>query len=227
MKNLFVVAHPDDEVLGGGATIHTLVSAGDEVGVCILCGLAEARMYRPADDELRDDIQKSRRSLGVSAVWAGNFHDSNLNIHPHLDIVRFIENIIMEFCPETIITHHPADLNADHQTTSKCCQEASRLSQRKTADIPLLKQLLFMEVPSSTDWQLDRTIGTFAPNLFVEVGEEGVKAKIDALMQYRGVMREFPHPRSEPVIKGLAAQRGAQSATMYAEAFEVAFRVGL
>ncbi len=32
MKILFVVAHPDDEVLGAGATIHKLVTEGNKGG---------------------------------------------------------------------------------------------------------------------------------------------------------------------------------------------------
>lgn len=30
MNILFVVAHPDDEVLGAGATIHTLIKNGND-----------------------------------------------------------------------------------------------------------------------------------------------------------------------------------------------------
>jgi len=227
MKYLFVVAHPDDEVLGGGATIHTLVEKGEEVAVCILCGKAESRSFRSSTKELFEDMQKSQQTLGVTAVKAGNFHDSNLNIYPHSDVVYFIEEAIIEFMPETIITHHPSDLNSDHQITSKYCQEAARLSQRKTENIPMLKQLLYMEVLSSTDWMLDRTISSFSPNLFIEVGEESINKKISALAKYRKVMRSFPHPRSKQIIKGLAAYRGGQSATKYAEAYEIAFRVGL
>lgn len=36
----------------------------------------------------------------------------------------------MKYLSEITITHHPSDLNSDHQTTSKCCQEATRQSQR-------------------------------------------------------------------------------------------------
>lgn len=227
MKYLFVVAHPDDEVLGGGATIHNLVMAGETVDVCILCGYAEARMYRPETDKLKEDIVKSQTTLGVRNARAGSFRDSSLNIYPHQDIVRFIENCILEFGSDVIITHHPVDLNADHQTVSQCCQEAARLSQRKTTDAPALKQLLYMEVLSSTDWEFNRGVRAFRPNLFVEVGEEAIQKKIEALMQYRGVMREFPHPRCEQIINGLAAYRGGQSGVRYAEAFEVVFKLGL
>lgn len=45
-------------------------------------------------------------------------------------------------------------------------------------------------------------------NCFVEVGKDGVAAKIQALSMYRGVMRPYPHPRSAEYIQGLAAMRG-------------------
>ena len=227
MKYLFVVAHPDDEVLGGGATIHKRVIAGDTVDVCIICGYAEARSNRPETDKLKEDIGLSQAALGVNNVRAGSFRDSSLNVYPHQDIVQFIERSILELGSEVIITHHPADLHSDHQKVSQCCQEAARLFQRQTTTAPALKQLLFMDVLSSTDWQLNRSVQPFFPNLFVEVGEEGIAKKIEALSQYKGVMREPPHPRSEQGIKSLSIHRGCQAGMMYAEAFEIAFMASL
>lgn len=40
----------------------------------------------------------------------------------------------------------------------------------------------------------------------------------------RGVMRPYPHPRSEAYITGLAAYRGSQFQLNYAEAFEIVLR---
>ena len=62
------------------------------------------------------------------------------------------------------------------------------------------------------------------PNCYVEVGKEGVEAKIKALSMYRGVMRPYPHPRSAKYITGLATMRGGQWGCNYAEAFEVVLR---
>ena len=59
--------------------------------------------------------------------------------------------------------------------------------------------------------------------MFVEVGKDGVEVKIQALAAYTGVMRPYPHPRSEEAIEGLAAYRGAQAGCSYAEAFESVF----
>jgi len=64
----------------------------------------------------------------------------------------------------------------------------------------------------------------FRPNTYVEVGQEGVDMKIKALAQYRGVMRPYPHPRSEESLKSLATLRGSESGCLYAEAFECALR---
>ena len=81
-----------------------------------------------------------------------------------------------------------------------------------------------MEVPSCTEWAINSAMKLFTPNCFVEVGAEGVQAKVKALLLYRGVMRPYPHPRSEEFISGLAAYRGSQFQLGFAEAFEVVLR---
>lgn len=81
-----------------------------------------------------------------------------------------------------------------------------------------------MEVPSCTEWKNNSAMVSFNPNCYVEVGKEGVDAKVKALSMYRGVMRPYPHPRSAEFIEGLAAYRGGQWGLMYAEAFEVVMR---
>ena len=81
-----------------------------------------------------------------------------------------------------------------------------------------------MIFPSCTEWKINNAMVSFNPNSFVEVGKEGVDAKIQALSMYRGVMRPYPHPRSAEYITGLAAMRGGQWGMVYAEAFEVVLR---
>lgn len=223
MSYLVVVAHPDDEILGAGATIYKLTQANKEVNVCILCGDVEVRQHRPETEELNSDINSATDIVGVKRVIKGNFPNIALNTVKHLDIVKFIEKAIIETGADVIFTHHSNDLNNDHYHTSIACQAATRLYQRRN-DVKPIKELLFMEVPSATEWSLDTNGRKFTPNVFIEVGEERVNKKIEALSAYRGVMREYPHPRSEEGIKGLAAYRGSQSGTNYAEAFESAFR---
>ena len=220
MNYLIVVAHPDDEVLGAGATIHKLIEQGNEVAVCIMANHAAARAN--ISDTLADDQKKAMSILGIKTVYSADFPNIKMNTVPHLDLVQFIEKCIEDFGAEAIITHHPSDTNIDHQETSKAAQAACRLFQRKPG-VPALKLFLYMDVLSSTEWSLDSAAEKFNANYFVEIGKEGLKTKLKALNAYKGVMRDYPHPRSNEAITGLAAYRGSQAGCDYAESFESVF----
>ncbi len=220
MNYLFVVAHPDDEVLGAGATIEKLVSQGHKVAVAIMSGHAAAR--KNLSDTLVEDEANAMKIMGVDKIYHADFPNIKMNTVPHLDLVKFIESCIDDWKAEAIFTHHPSDVNIDHQETSNAAIAACRLFQR-TDNVPKLHMFAYMEVLSSTEWSLNSADNRFTPNYFVEVGKEGIDTKIEALSAYTGVMRPFPHPRSKEAIEGLAAYRGAQSGCSYAEAFESVF----
>ncbi len=221
MRYLLVVAHPDDEVLGAGATIYKLVKEGNEVAVCIMANHAAARVN--ISDTLEEDEKRAFEILGVKKVYQADFPNIKMNTVPHLELVQFIEGVIEDFGAEAIITHHPSDTNNDHVMTSGATQAAARLFQRRDG-VPALKLFLFMEVLSSTEWSLDSSVNRFVPNFFVEIGKDGIDIKLKALAEYKGVMRSYPHPRSIEAIEGLAAYRGAQAGCNYAEVFECVFR---
>jgi len=223
MKYLIVVAHPDDEVLGVGATIHKMTKDKNAVAICMMCSQARARTNRPNDADLDSDMDACISLLGVKDLHIGSFPNIEMNTTPHIELVQFIEQSIEKSEPDIVITHHPSDTNNDHYQTSIACQAAVRLFQRRK-DIKPVSELWFMEIPSSTEWSVNSSMNRFQPNTFIEVGEEGVSAKLVALSQYRGIMRDYPHPRSNEAIKALAAFRGSQSGLMYAEAFECVFR---
>ena len=223
MNYLVVVAHPDDEILGAGATIHKLISNGHKVAVAIMVSQAAAR--KGLSSTLSDDEQEALSIVGVKQTYHANFPNIKMNTVPHLELVQFIESCIEDWKAEAIITHHPSDTNNDHVQTSYAAQAASRLFQRRE-NFPALKEVLYMEVPSSTEWSFDTSANRFTPNYFVEIGKEGVELKIKALSAYKGVMRPYPHPRSNEALEGLAAYRGVQAGCNYAEAFECAFMRG-
>lgn len=223
MKYLVVVAHPDDEVLGAGASIRKWTQNGDTVDVAILCSEAKARAFRPKDTELVSDTDESTKFLGVNKKYEASFPNIEMNTVPHIKLVQFIEQAIRESQPDIIITHHSADTNNDHLQTSMACQEAIRLFQRQPKEKPI-QEFWYMEVGSATDWNVNSAFNYFRPNIYVEVGKEGMDAKVKALGMYRDVMRPYPHPRSREAMEGLAAWRGSQVGCMYAEAFECAIR---
>ena len=223
MNYLAVVAHPDDEVLGAGATIHKLIKDGNKVAVAIMVSQAAAR--KDLSSTLFDDGVEALYIIGVEKKYEADFPNIKMNTVPHLELVQFIESCIEDWEAEAIITHHPSDTNNDHVMTSYAVQAASRLFQRKPG-VPALKELLYMEVPSSTEWSFDSSSNRFMPNFFVEIGKKGIETKIKALSAYKGVMRPYPHPRSNEALEGLAAYRGVQAGCNYAEAFECAFKRG-
>lgn len=223
MNYLIVVAHPDDEVLGAGATIKKLISEKNRVALCVMSGKAAARAN--ISDTLQLDMEKALEKMGVEKKYQADFPNIRMNTVAHLELVQFIESCIEDFAADAIITHHPSDTNNDHVVTSQAVQAACRLFQRRP-NIPCLKLLMYMEVLSSTEWALCSSANRFTPNVFVEVGKSGIEEKLDTLKLYKGVMRDYPHPRSSEAIMGLAAYRGAQGGCDYAEAFECVFRRG-
>jgi LmbE family N-acetylglucosaminyl deacetylase len=223
MNYLIVVAHPDDEVLGAGATIHKLIKDGNNVAVAIMVSQAAAR--KDLSNTLSEDQEEAMKIMGVTKVYGANFPNIKMNTVPHLELVQFVESCIEDFKAEAIITHHPSDTNNDHVMTSFAVQAASRLFQRREG-VPALTELLYMEVPSSTEWSFDTSSNRFTPNYFVEIGKDGVDIKIKALSAYKGVMRPYPHPRSNEALEGLAVYRGVQAGCNYAEAFECVFKKG-
>ena len=220
MKYLVVVAHPDDEVLGAAATIHKLIQEGNDVAVVTMANHAAARANISAT--LAEDQKAAFDIMGIKKSYTADFPNIKMNTVPHLDLVQFVESCIEDFGAEAIITHHPSDTNNDHVQTSYAAQAAVRIAQRKEG-IPNLKLVLFMEIMSSTEWSFDSSAKKFDPNYFVEIGTDGVDLKLKTLYSYKGIMRPYPHPRSDEAIRGLAAYRGGQAGCNYAEAFECVF----
>ena len=62
MKYLVVAAHPDDEVLGAGATMHMLSRNGHEVYVCMM---SSGSHTREEESEIRKGLEISCEIIGV------------------------------------------------------------------------------------------------------------------------------------------------------------------
>ena len=213
------MAHPDDEVLGAGATARAMADRGMTVTACFLSGEVNARQQRPSDDELLADTLEASRILGMNEPIFGPFPNIKMNTVPHLEMVQFVEKAILDSNARWIFTHHPGDVNDDHRQVSHAVQAAARLHQRG-APVGSLKGLFLMEIASSTDWTFRGIGNQFAPNAYFPVSADNLQAKLDALAAYRGVMRPYPHPRSEDVLRSHAISRGAESGLGLCEAFQ-------
>jgi LmbE family N-acetylglucosaminyl deacetylase len=81
-------------------------------------------------------------------------------------------------------------------------------------------ELLFFEVPSSTEWCPPASGPVFSPNWFVNITDY-LDVKLAALQAYQAELRPFPHPRSVEAVTALARWRGASVGLAAAEAFEL------
>lgn len=94
MNILVVAAHPDDEVLGFGATGSLLAEKGETIRTCFLSGSIDARDARPTDDSLRRHTEHAQRMLGFTEPIYGPFPNIRMNTVAHLELVQFIEGAL-------------------------------------------------------------------------------------------------------------------------------------
>ena len=209
-KVLVIVSHPDDEVLGCGATIAKHIKNGDKAQVVFLADGFSSR----DDSNSRDgSAEKSSKILGCEKPIFLNFPDNQLDAIPLLEIVKKLEKVIGDFQPNIIYTHHFGDLNIDHQITHKAVMTACRPQPNFC-----VKEIYSFETLSATHWQSPSMKNVFNPNYFVDVSDFMDK-KIKALQCYDNEMREAPHARSYESVENLSKFRGSLVGVKNAEAF--------
>ena len=205
MNILVLAAHPDDETIGMGGTIKKL-SKNNKI---ILCVVSEGATAQYKDKKMikvrRDSCKKTAKILGISQTIFLDYPDMRLNLS-HLDINKKLEEIIEKYRPEIVYTAPKNDLNLDHQMVFNSTLVACRPKSG-------VKQILCYEIQGNTKVP-------FAPNVFENIEKE-FPYKIKGFKMYKSEIEEFPNPRSIAAIENLAIQRGIESGTRKAEAFEL------
>ena len=205
MNILVIAPHPDDEVLGMGGTIKKL----SKKNKIILCVVSEGTTAQYKDKKMikvrRDSCKKTAKILGISQTLFLDYPDMRLNLS-HLDINKKLEEIIEKYKPEIVYTAPKNDLNLDHQVVFNSTLVACRPKSG-------VKQILCYET-------LGETKVPFVPNVFENIEKE-FSYKIKGFKMYKSEIEEFPNPRSITAIENLAIQRGVESGTKKAEAFEL------
>lgn len=223
MKSILVVAaHPDDEVLGCGGYIAKHVRLGDEVFVTFLSDGVTSRLGNLGLQEIesrRSAARLASKVLGVRDVMFGDFPDNKLDASPLLEVIKSIEAVVEQIRPQTVLTHFGGDLNIDHRIVNQAVLTACRPAPKQG-----VKEILFFEVPSSTEWQVPTEGEAFAPNWFEDISQT-LELKIKALLMYEHELREWPHPRSVKAVEHLAHWRGASCGVDAAEAFVLGRRI--
>jgi len=225
---LVVAAHPDDEVLGCGATVRLRVDRGWTAWLAILATGATGRLAADAEkatiqdalQQLNEDSERAARVIGFERIERLNFPDNRLDTVSRMDLSHAVRGVIEECRPSLVLTHHPGDYNWDHTLTFDAVMMAARANPPDFSP----SEIWSFEVLSSTErgWQTaDRA---FHPNLYVDVHETIEKKKL-ALAEYRSERRDYPHPRSVEGIEYQSRRRGNEVGLAYAEAFHMVRKV--
>jgi len=217
---LVVAAHPDDEVLGCGGTLARMAGEGRAVHILLMADGETSRVGDPGQMAVVGRLAARKAAalmackiLGCTSVEVLALPDNRLDGLELLDVVKLIEAFVQRYRPSAVLTHHAGDVNIDHRVV----HEAVITACRPQPDHPV-KELLFFEVPSSTEWRPPGSAESFNPNWFVDISMTLAK-KLAALEAYEAELRAYPHPRSLRAVDSLARWRGATVGVEAAEAF--------
>jgi len=212
---LVVAAHPDDEVLGCGGTLARSAASGETVQVMFLADGVGARGHGNSAAERRMAAARAAAEiLGTNSPRCLGLPDNRLDSVPLLEVVQAVEEIIEEFRPRIVYTHHSGDLNVDHRVAHQAVLTATRPLPGST-----VAAIYAFEVLSSTEWATS-SAPCFRPNRFVDVSDYS-EVKHRAMAAYHDEAREFPHARSREAIEAQLVSRGASVGVAAAEAFIV------
>jgi N-acetylglucosamine malate deacetylase 1 len=198
---LFLGAHPDDIEIGCGALIHHIVKQTE-----ILCVTLSDNQKNPDLKNVKDEHLRSMKVLGVpnDKVVFGPF---TTRVFPDArqEILEYFLDLRKTFQPDLIFVHSKQDVHQDHLTIA---DEALRAFRGITV-------LGFDVVRSSYG---------FFPHFLVEVSEEDVSKKIEALSQYE-TYRDKYYFNSE-LTRSIMVRHGAVAEIPFAEGFDILRIVG-
>lgn len=200
-KVLALGAHTDDYEIGAAATMHRLVQSGCDVRTMAFSIARESLRPEFPQDVLVHECRASARRIGLRDE-AVRILDIPVRRFPeHRQAI--LEALVAEkrdFSPDLVLVHSTEDIHQDHQVVAA---EAVRAFKHST--------ILGYELPWNNL--------TFSAQCLLEIGEEDLRGKEEALRSYASQgHRTYADPE---VFRGLARVRGACCGTRYAEAFQV------
>jgi LmbE family N-acetylglucosaminyl deacetylase len=200
-KVLFLGAHPDDIEIGCGALIHQIVKKTE-----ILCVTLSDNQKNPDLKKVKNEHLESMKVLGVpeEKVLFGTF-TTRVFQQSRQEILEYFLKLRKDFKPDLIFTHSKQDVHQDHNTMT---DEALRAFRGIT--------LLGFDVVRSSYG--------FFPHFLVEVSEEDVNKKIEALAQYETYKDRY-YFNSE-LTRSIMVRHGALAEVKFAEGFDILRIVG-
>ncbi len=198
---LCIGAHPDDIELGCGALIAEISERTN-----VVCVTLSDNKENPDLPNLVDEHKESMAILGIKPendilhqFTTRRFQSARQ------EILEVIIGLKKEYHPEVVFVHTAQDIHQDHKTVT---EEALRAFRGTT--------LLGFDV-------LRSSYGFF-PHFLVEVSEESVNTKIEALNAYKTYDDKYYFDNN--ILYATAIRHGALAERPFAEGFDILRIVG-
>lgn len=215
MSVLVIAPHPDDEVLGCGATIKKYSDSGKDVVLCVVTDAYTPDWTEEFIEKRKKEIENSVAVLGIKEVIFLNFPTVKLDTIGQKELNDKISEVVQKVNPETVFIPFLGDINKDHKLVS----EASLVALRPKPEFPV-KRVFYYEVLSETDWAkpAQKIEEIFLPNYYEDISDF-LEHKLKAMQCYESELKKYPHPRSLEGLKILAQKRGMEVGKNCVEAF--------
>mgnify|MGYP001331109832 FL=1 len=197
----FLGAHPDDIELGAGALIANIVDQAE-----VLCVTLSDNKKNPLLQNLADEHYESMAILGVPKenVALGTFETRRFPYFRQ-EILEYLIHINRTFQPEIVFVHTRADIHQDHVTVT---EEALRAFRGTTV----------------LGFDVLRSSYGFFPNFLVEVSEQDVEKKLQALAAYKTYRDKYYF--NPDITRATLVRWGAIAESPYAEGFDILRVIG-
>lgn len=204
-KVLVISAHGDDGHLGAAGTMLKLSYAGYEIHYLVL-SLAESSVPEGfPKDIVGAECLEASKILGIDStrVYFEREFATRLFPESRQEILELLIWYRDELNPSIVFTNSTMDVHQDHRVVS----EETIRAFRKCATI------------YGYDFPWNLQVHNHL-NVFVPMSPETLESKVKAVSCYKSQMMKPNNCTNQEYITGLAAVRGNQCNSRYAEAFE-------
>jgi len=195
-KLLFIGAHPDDIEIGAGALLAHVAGQAD-----VMCLTLSDNQKNPLLRNVVEEHYQSMAVLGVprEKVLVKTFETRNFT-RDRQQILESLFELNQGYRPAMVFTHSQADMHQDHGVVT---METLRAFRGTTV----------------LGFDVLRSSHGFFPHFLVEVSEQDVRRKIEALSMYRTYADKYYFDAE--VTRSALIRRGALAELPYAEGFDI------
>jgi LmbE family N-acetylglucosaminyl deacetylase len=215
MRKILVISpHPDDEILGCGATLSKFKNKS--INWIIVTKMSKSSGYSKKQIINREkEIKLISKKLKIKKTFNLNFDTGTLHKGNLGQLIKNISTILKKVRPDTIFCPFINDSHSDHFFIAHSINSILKVFRH-----PYIKLVLMYETLSETNFNYVKK--NFKPNYYIDISKH-LKNKIALMRIYKSEFKKHPFPRSIKSVKALAEIRGSESGYNYAESFKLIF----